>query len=133
MSFHKRHDHLHGRRDIPDANHDRRGAPRYTVETLPILFGWRDAGGFHSCPGTVVDLSATGVMLHIDAAAVEGPRAWVRMIVGTDGNWTETDLLDARRLADGTTSVRLRFTEGMCPYGMFRAAVFGARSTPVAS
>lgn len=112
-------------------NDDRRSTPRYAPAQDQARLGWWDGGRFVSAEARLRDISSGGAALRVDHDSPPPPGSvWV-CLAGA-GEWVATDLAGSSTSDNGACAVRLEFAS-VCPYEVFKAAVWGGTASPFPS
>lgn len=114
------------------ASQDRRRALRYPAAMDQAEVGWCEDKQFRTAAARLKDISSGGAALILDGQEVASTSLWMRLGGENPTQWISANLAGAQTSEDGVQLVRLAFAEP-CPYDVFKTAVWGTSSAPMAA
>lgn len=107
---------------------ERRSVCRYSVVLEGAWLGWWEGEAFQSTSARIVDLSLRGARLVVESFPPRDRSVWFSPTgIGTQDEWIEAKLLDAKKRLFGPREVRVVFRK-LFPYEIFKNVVYGPDS-----
>jgi hypothetical protein len=93
--------------------------------------GWFEGNHFLETPAWILNISAGGCLIAVDAPAPPNRSVWLRLDTAAVPDWVEVRIIDHQRTKAGLLASRIAFS-GTCPYEMIKAVAFGlSRRAPM--
>jgi hypothetical protein len=108
---------------------ERRSTPRYTPLRNLARLGWWEGTQFRSIPARLHNISIGGAALSTEEDRPEAGSVWVCLATQDAPEWVRAEIVGVYA-ADEIHIVRLSFPD-ICPYEVFKSAVWGRLTGPV--
>jgi hypothetical protein len=106
------------------ADIDRRGSERFAPAQDQAWIGWWEGRVYRKSRATLLDISQGGARAVAEASPPRRATVWICLDGPNRTEWVEAEVLEVRRMPDGSALVRMAFRE-LCPYTFFEATLNG--------